>query len=53
MQLNDLNVLKNINPKSKEEIEELINQVEPKYKVKTSLPFGYKKRPTKTDQTFY
>ena len=53
MQLNDLNVLNNINPKSKEEIEELINQVEPKYKVKTSLPFGYKKRPTKTDQTFY
>ena len=53
MQLNDLNVLSNINPKSKEEINELISQVEPKYKVKTSLPFGYKKRPTKTDQTFY
>ena len=52
-QLNDLNILNNLNPKSEEEIEDLINQIEPKNKIKTPLPSGYKKRPTQSDEKFY
>ena len=52
-ELNDLNILNNLNPKSEEEIEDLVNQIEPKNQIKTPLPSGYKKRPTQSDEKFY
>ena len=53
-QINELNILNQINPKSREEIEEMIADNEKnKFTIKELIQSSNKKKPTKTDQMFY
>ena len=53
-QVNELNILNQINPKSREEIEEMIiNNEKNKFTIKQLIQSSNKKKPTKTDQLFY
>ena len=53
-QINELNILNQINPKSREEIEEMIADNEKnKFTIKELIQSSNKKKQTKTDQMFY
>ena len=53
-QINDLNILNQLNPRTKEEIEFMINNNEKnKSTFKELIQTGIKKRPTKSDELFY
>ena len=53
-QINDLNILNQLNPRTKEEIEFMINNNEKnKSTFKELIQTGNKKRPTKSDELFY
>ena len=51
-QINDLNILNQLNPRTKEEIELMINDKN-KFTFKELIQTGNKKKPTKSDELFY
>ena len=56
-QINDLNILNQLNPRTKEEIERMINDNEKNTstfkEIKEFIQTGNKKKPTKSDELFY
>ena len=53
-QINGLNILNQLNPKTKEEIEEMIiNNEKNRSTFKELIKAGYKKKQTKSDEMFY
>ena len=47
----DLDILINLNPKTENELEDMVEQLEPKLKI--FAPRGFRKRPTNTDKFYY
>ena len=53
-QINELNILNQINPKTSDEIEEMITDIEKnKFTIKELIQTSNKKKQTKTDKMFY
>ena len=53
-QINELNILNQINPKTSDEIEKMITNIEKnKFTIKELIQTSNKKKQTKTDKMFY